>query len=52
MLVTKGDLHHQECKLASSGLADRFDHLEIVAEKDPATYAGSSRRYGVEPASF
>ncbi len=32
LLVTKGDLHHQELKIAASGLADRFERLEIVAE--------------------
>lgn len=38
VLVTKGDLFHQEQKVARSGLADRFEHVAIVAEKDVATY--------------
>ena len=33
MLVTKGDLFHQEMKLAASGLGDRFSSVEIVSEK-------------------
>lgn len=52
VLVTKGDLMHQESKVAGSGLAERFDHIEIVAEKDPATYARILARHGIEPASF
>ena len=34
VLVTKGDLLHQEQKLARSGLAELFWHIEIVSEKD------------------
>jgi putative hydrolase of the HAD superfamily len=50
--ITKGDLWHQEAKLAASGLADRLAGVEIVAEKDVRTYAGILRRHRVEPASF
>ncbi len=39
VLITKGDLLHQERKLAQSGLGDMFDAVEIVSEKHPATYA-------------
>ena len=39
VLITKGDLFHQERKVAESGLADLFQRIEIVSEKDPATYA-------------
>lgn len=52
VLVTKGDLFHQESKLARSGLGDRFDHVEVVAEKDRGTYRGLLRRLGVEPQRF
>ena len=38
MVITKGDLFDQESKIARSGLADQFDAVEIVAEKDEATY--------------
>lgn len=52
VLITKGDLMHQESKVAGSGLAERFDHIEIVAEKDPATYGRILTRHGIEPAAF
>src|ERR1700761_327382 len=39
VLVTKGDLLHQEAKLAASGLGDRFSGIEIVSDKTPGTYA-------------
>jgi putative hydrolase of the HAD superfamily len=52
VLVTKGDLWHQESKVASSGIADCFDGVEIVAEKDPATYERILRRHGIEPGAF
>jgi putative hydrolase of the HAD superfamily len=38
MVITKGDLFHQESKLARSGLAERFRRVHIVSEKDEATY--------------
>lgn len=39
LLITKGDLLHQERKLAQSGLGDLFDGVEIVSDKKPITYA-------------
>ncbi|BDD11017.1 haloacid dehalogenase [Fulvitalea axinellae] len=50
MVITKGDLFHQEDKLARSGLADLFDYLEIVSEKDEATYKRVYARYDLDPA--
>ena len=52
LLVTKGDLHHQERKIAESGLARHFERLEIVSEKDPGTYRRVVASMGVEPARF
>jgi putative hydrolase of the HAD superfamily len=52
VIVTKGDLHHQELKIVASGLADRVERIEIVAEKDPATYRRVVRSMGVEPGAF
>jgi putative hydrolase of the HAD superfamily len=52
VLVTKGDLFHQESKLARSGLAERFEHVAIVAEKDEATYRRVMDAVGVEPDGF
>ena len=34
VLITKGDLFHQEAKVKQSGLADLFRRIEIVSEKD------------------
>jgi putative hydrolase of the HAD superfamily len=39
VLITKGDLFHQESKVAASGVSELFERIEIVAEKDTATYA-------------
>jgi putative hydrolase of the HAD superfamily len=52
ILVTKGDLLHQETKLAGSGLGDRFTGIEIVSEKNVEVYRRVMRRYGVQPAQF
>jgi putative hydrolase of the HAD superfamily len=52
ILVTKGDLLHQETKLAGSGLGDRFTGIEIVSEKNAEVYRRVMRRYGVQPARF
>jgi putative hydrolase of the HAD superfamily len=52
MVVTKGDLFHQESKLARSGLADLFWEIEIVAEKDEATYRRILDRYAIDPSTF
>jgi putative hydrolase of the HAD superfamily len=46
VLITKGDLLHQEQKLAASGLGELFKGVEIVSEKDAATYARVFARYG------
>jgi len=39
VLITKGDLLHQERKLAQSGLGELFDAVEIVSDKTPEIYA-------------
>ncbi len=52
LLVTKGDLHHQERKISASGLSHRFERLEIVAEKDPATYRRVIASMGVDADAF
>jgi len=38
VLITKGDLFHQEQKVASCGLAGLFQRIEIVSEKDEPAY--------------
>ncbi len=52
MVVTKGDLFHQEAKVAGSGLADRFTRVEIVSEKDVPTYRRVIAAAEVEPDRF
>ncbi|MBI5256179.1 MAG: HAD family hydrolase [Burkholderiales bacterium] len=49
LLVTKGDLFHQESKLAASGLGDLFSGVEIVSEKTADTYRRAFRRHGAAP---
>jgi len=49
VLVTKGDLLHQETKLAASGLGDRFSGIEIVSDKDEATFRRVFDRHAVTP---
>jgi putative hydrolase of the HAD superfamily len=52
VLITKGDLFHQESKLARSGLLSFFSRVEIVSEKEPATYERILANAGVNPADF
>lgn len=49
VLVTKGDLLHQEAKLAASGLGERFDGVEIVSDKTADTFRRLFARHGVAP---
>jgi putative hydrolase of the HAD superfamily len=49
ILMTKGAHAEQADKLARSGLARYFAAVEIVAEKDEATYRGVIARYRIEP---
>jgi putative hydrolase of the HAD superfamily len=52
VLITKGDLFHQESKLARSGLGDSFSDVEIVAQKDVATYTRVFSRRAIAPERF
>jgi putative hydrolase of the HAD superfamily len=52
VLITKGDLFHQETKVAGSGLGELFERIEIVSEKDEATYRKVLANLGVEPEHF
>lgn len=49
LLITKGDLFHQERKLAQSGLGDLFHGVEIVSEKDKRLYQGIFAGRGIAP---
>jgi putative hydrolase of the HAD superfamily len=48
-LLTKGDLLHQESKIARSGLAERFERVEIVSEKDDTTFSRLLAALAVPP---
>ena len=52
ILLTKGDLLHQESKLARSGLGHLFKGIEIVSEKDAHVYRGVMQRYAVTGERF
>lgn len=52
VLITKGDLHHQERKVAESGLDTLFHRIEIVSEKDPPTYARLLGEFGCAAGEF
>ena len=51
VLITKGDLFHQERKVAQCGLT-AFQRIEVVSEKDVATYRRLLREFEVEPGRF
>ncbi len=52
VLITKGDLFHQEKKVAACGLADLFRRIEIVSEKDVATYRRVLGEFDLTAAQF
>lgn len=52
MLITKGDLYEQESKVARSGLARHFRHVEVVADKTRDRYQALLARHQIEPAQF
>lgn len=49
ILMTKGDITEQSGKVERSGLKEYFAAVEIVAEKDAATYRGIVGKYGLLP---
>ena len=51
ILMTKGNHAEQADKLNRSGLKQHFHAVEIVAEKDPATYGTVVARHGLQPAT-
>ena len=52
LVITKGDLRHQERKFQRSGLANIVAHCDVVSEKDNATYARVLARHGIAPEDF
>jgi putative hydrolase of the HAD superfamily len=52
MIITKGDLFDQESKIARSGLAEYFDIIEIVSEKDEEVYSSIMKKHELKPNEF
>ncbi len=52
VLITKGDLFHQEQKVRDSGLSALFRRIEIVSEKDVPTYARLLDEFGIAADRF
>jgi putative hydrolase of the HAD superfamily len=50
MVITKGELTAQEYKIEQSGLREYFKHIEIVAEKNVATYQRIFEEHHLNPA--
>ncbi len=51
-LITKGDLLHQENKIARSGLAALFETVDVLSEKTSESYLRILRRLRIEPEEF
>jgi len=52
MLITKGDLFHQQRKLVESGLAGFFQAVEVVSDKKPEVYREILERHKIDPHRF
>lgn len=52
MIITKGDLWDQENKIARSGLMRYFHTVEIISEKNVATYREVLKRNSINAAEF
>ncbi len=52
VLITKGDLIHQQDKVERSCLGDLFQRIEIVSEKNPRAYARVLGEFGIGAESF
>jgi putative hydrolase of the HAD superfamily len=52
ILITKGDLFHQQRKIKSSELRPFFESVEVVSEKSPAVYSDILDRYEIIPDRF
>lgn len=52
MVLTKGDLHHQLRRIDEADVARFCFDVEVVAEKNPATYRRILSRHSIDPARF
>jgi len=52
MMITKGDLFHQQRKIKSSGLGQYFQAVEVVSTKSPEDYLDILERHHIDPGRF
>lgn len=52
ILLTKGDLFDQESKIARSGLAHYFKHIEIMSEKNAESYRQILKKHKIKTQNF
>lgn len=52
MVITKGDLHHQLRRIATSGVAALVRDVEVLHDKRPDTYQRLLQRHQVESSRF
>jgi putative hydrolase of the HAD superfamily len=52
LLITKGDQFEQEGKIERSGMADYFQHIEIVSEKSVNSYSAILENLHIDPRAF
>lgn len=52
MLITKGDLFHQQRKIQASGLGEYFQATEIVSDKTREIYREILDRHQIDPGQF
>lgn len=52
IVATKGDLLDQERKLRNSNLEQYFHHVEVMSDKNPASYRKLIRHLDIEPHEF
>ena len=52
VLITKGDLVHQTRKVRTSGLEHHFEHIEVVLDKNVATYRRVLAEWDIDPATL
>ena len=52
LCITKGDLFDQENKIAHSGIAQHFDIVEVVSEKNEQTYSDLLKRHHIPADQF
>ena len=52
IVATKGDLLDQERKLQNSNLEQYFHHVEIMSDKNPASYRKLIRHLDIQPQEF